>query len=143
LDGHRNCGICLEPEQTRSYNGRCPKCGGKLTVGVLHRVEELARRTAAEQPDGFPPFESIVPLAELIASVVGFGTASKRVQSIYLGLLEHLGNEFYIQREALEDDIAKASSQAVATAIVNMRRGIVRISPGYDGEFGRIMPVPA
>lgn len=143
LDGHRGCGICLQPEQTRAYGGRCPACGGKLTVGVLHRVEELARRTAAEQPERFPPFESLVPLAELIASIVGFGTASKRVQSIYHGLLERLGSEFHILREASEDDIARASSQAVASAIANMRRGIVRISPGYDGQFGRIMPVPA
>ena len=58
-------------------------------------------------------------------------------------LLERLGSEFHILREAPEDDIARVSSQAVATAIANMRRGIVRISPGYDGEFGRIMPVPA
>jgi uncharacterized protein (TIGR00375 family) len=143
LDGHRACGICLLPEQTRSHGGRCPKCGGKLTVGVLHRVEGLARRAAAEQPDGFPPFESLVPLAELIASVVGFGTASKRVQSVYHGLLETLGSEFHILRTAPESDIARASSTAVATAIANMRRGIVRISPGFDGEFGRIMPVPA
>jgi uncharacterized protein (TIGR00375 family) len=143
LDGHRGCGICLQPEQTRSHGGRCPKCGGKLTVGVLHRVEELARRTVAQQPDGFPPYESLVPLAELSASVVGCGTASKRVQSLYHGLLEGLGSEFHILRDAPEDDIARASSQAVATAIANMRRGIVRISPGYDGEFGRIMPVPA
>ena len=143
LDGHRDCGVCLEPVQTRSHGGRCPKCGGKLTVGVLHRVEELARRTVAEQPEGFPPFESIVPLVELIASVVGFGTASKRVQSVYFGLLESLGSEFYILRKAPEADIARASFGAVATAIINMRRGIIRISPGYDGEFGRIMPVPA
>lgn len=143
LDGHRACGICLQPEQTRSYGGRCPACGGKLTVGVLHRVEELARRSLAEQPDRFPPFESLVPLAELIASVVGFGTASKRVQSVYHGLLEGLGNEFHILRQATEADIAHASSQEVATAIVNMRRGIVRINPGYDGEFGKIMPVAA
>ena len=143
LDGHRDCGICLQPELTRSYDGRCPACGGKLTVGVLHRVEELARRTVAEQPDRFPPFESLVPLAEMIASIVGFGTASKRVQSVYHGLLESLGSEFHILREAPEDDIARASSQAVATAIANMRRGVVRISPGFDGEFGKIMPVPA
>jgi uncharacterized protein (TIGR00375 family) len=143
LDGHRDCGICLQPDETRSYLGRCPKCGGKLTVGVLHRVEELARRSADEQPDGFPSFESIVPLVELIASIVGFGTASKRVQSVYFGLLESLGSEFYILRQAPESDIARASSPAVATAIVNMRKGIVRISPGYDGEFGKIMPVPA
>jgi len=143
LDGHRGCHICLQPEETRSYNGRCPKCGGKLTVGVLHRVEELARRTPAEQPDRFPSFESIVPLVELIASIVGFGSASKRVQSVYFGLLENLGSEFHILREAPEEGIARASSQAVATAIVNMRKGIVRISPGFDGEFGKIMPVPA
>jgi uncharacterized protein (TIGR00375 family) len=143
LDGHRDCGICFQPEQTRTHGGRCPTCGGKLTVGVLHRVEELARRTVADQPDGFPPFESIVPLAEVIGSIVGFGTASKRVQSVYHGLLESLGSEFYILRNAPDGDIARASSQAVATAIVNMRRGLVRISPGYDGEFGKIMPVPA
>ena len=143
LDGHRACGICLQPAETRSHGGRCPACGGKLTVGVLHRVEELARRTTAEQPEGFPPFESIVPLAELISSVLGFGTASKRVQSVYLGLLEQVGSEFHILRQAAEEDIARASSPAVATAIANMRRGVVQISPGYDGEFGRIIPVPA
>lgn len=143
LDGHRDCQVCLQPAETRSYGGRCPKCGGKLTVGVLHRLEELARRTVDEQPDGFPSFESIVPLVELVASIVGFGTASKRVQSVYFGLLESLGSEFHILREAAEADIARASSQAVATAIINMRKGIVRISPGYDGEFGKIMPVPA
>jgi uncharacterized protein (TIGR00375 family) len=142
LDGHRDCGICLQPEQTRSLGGRCPECGGKLTVGVLHRVEELARRRVAEQPPGFPPFESIVPLVELIASVAGCGAASKRVQATYHGLLERLGNELHILREAPESAIAAASSQAVATAIANMRRGLVRINPGFDGEFGRIMPVP-
>jgi len=143
LDGHRNCNICLQPEETRSYNGRCPKCGGKLTVGVLHRLEQLARRTVADQPDRFPPFESIVPLVELIAAIVGFGATSKRVQALYFSLLEQLGSEFHILRQAAEEEIARASSQAVAMAIVNMRKGIVRISPGYDGEFGKIMPVPA
>jgi uncharacterized protein (TIGR00375 family) len=143
LDGHRNCGVCLHPEETRAYNGRCPKCGGRLTVGVLHRVEELSRRMTDEEPKSFPPFESIVPLLELIASIAGFGTTSKRVQSIYFGLLERLGSEFYILRKAPECDIVQASSQAVATAIINMRRGIVQITPGYDGEFGKIIPVPA
>jgi PHP family Zn ribbon phosphoesterase len=143
LDGHRDCGVCLQPAETRAYGGRCPKCGGRLTVGVLHRVEELARRTVDEQPDGFPPYESIVPLAELIASVLGFGTASKRVQSVYMALLESVGSEFHVLRTAQEEVIARASSQAVATAIVNMRRGIVRISPGFDGEFGKVLPVPS
>lgn len=141
LDGHRDCHVCCQPEETRSFGGRCPKCGGKLTVGVLHRVEELASRSVVPQSERFPPFESIVPLLELVASVEGVGTASKRVQSRYFSLLETLGSEFFILRQAPEEDIARASSQAVATAISNMRKGLVRISPGYDGEFGKILPV--
>ena len=143
LDGHRDCGICLEPEQTRSYGGRCPVCGGKLTVGVLHRVEELATRAAAEQDQRFPPFESLVPLAEIVAATLGFGVASKRVQALYFSLLEGVGSEFHILRQATEGDIAGASSPGVARAVVNMRKGIVQISPGYDGVFGRILPVPS
>ena len=143
LDGHRDCGICLEPQQSRSYGGRCPVCGGKLTVGVLHRVEELATRTAADRDERFPPFESLVPLVEVVAATLGFGVASKRVQSMYFNLLERIGSEFHVLRQATGEDIAGASSPGVAKSIVNMRRGIVQISPGYDGVFGRILPVPS
>ncbi|MBO0809762.1 MAG: AAA family ATPase, partial [Actinobacteria bacterium] len=50
LDGHRRCGICCEPEATRGYGGNCPECGKPLTVGVLHRVAELADRPAGYRP---------------------------------------------------------------------------------------------
>jgi len=143
LDGHRGCKVCLQPEQTHLYQGRCPQCGGKITVGVLHRLEQLADRSAGTIPAGFPPFESIIPLAELLAAVLGVGAASKRVQSHYFGLLESVGSELHILRNAPEELLAQLSSADIAAAIGNMRRGIVRISPGYDGVFGRIMPVPA
>ena len=42
FDGHRNCKVQWEPSKTRAASGLCPVCGKKLTVGVLHRVEELA-----------------------------------------------------------------------------------------------------
>lgn len=143
LDGHRGCKVCLQPEQTHLYQGRCPQCGGKITVGVLHRLEQLAERSADAIPAGFPPFESIIPLAELLAAVLGVGAASKRVQSHYFGLLESVGSELHILRNAPEELLAQLSLTDIAAAIGNMRRGIVRISPGYDGVFGRIMPVPA
>lgn len=44
LDGHRKCGLCLTPAETEKYNGICPVCGKKITVGVSHRVEQLADR---------------------------------------------------------------------------------------------------
>lgn len=44
LDGHRNCGVCLTPEETLRLDGKCPVCGRKLTIGVEHRVCALSHR---------------------------------------------------------------------------------------------------
>ena len=42
FDGHRKCHICLSPVEAERLGGKCPVCGKKLTVGVDHRVEQLA-----------------------------------------------------------------------------------------------------
>ncbi|MFZ5366093.1 MAG: endonuclease Q family protein [Patescibacteria group bacterium] len=42
--GHRNCNVRQSPEETRRLGEVCPVCGKHLTVGVMHRVEELATR---------------------------------------------------------------------------------------------------
>ena len=44
FDGHRKCGLSLKPSDTINNEGICPVCGGRITVGVLHRVEALADR---------------------------------------------------------------------------------------------------
>jgi len=46
--GHRNCGIKQTPSETKQKGVICPVCGKKLTVGVMHRVEQLAGRTEEE-----------------------------------------------------------------------------------------------
>jgi PHP family Zn ribbon phosphoesterase len=50
LDGHRKCGVRLEPKETRAGGGRCPVCGEPVTVGVEHRVEILADRSEPIPP---------------------------------------------------------------------------------------------
>ena len=65
LDGHRNCGVCLTPAEAAALGGVCPVCGKKLTIGVEHRVEELADRPAGFRPEGAKPFECLAPLPEL------------------------------------------------------------------------------
>jgi len=57
-DGHRDCGVCLEPAETRKAGGLCPVCGRPLTVGVLHRVMELAKRSEPYYPPGSPKVHS-------------------------------------------------------------------------------------
>src|SRR5690606_15407316 len=51
-DGHRKCGVRLEPAETRERGGLCPVCGKPLTVGVLSRVEDLADRPEGYRPSG-------------------------------------------------------------------------------------------
>jgi len=138
LDGHRKCGVCLSPDQTRAAGGLCPVCGKKLTVGVLHRVELLADRAEGERPPGARAYESLIPLTEIIGSAVGVGPTSKRVAGIYERLLERLGPELHILREASVDAICEAGVPAVGEGVRRMRSGQVHIQPGYDGQYGRI-----
>ena len=138
FDGHRNCQLCLKPSETLATDGRCPVCGKKLTIGVLHRVEDLADREEGFRPAHARPFESIVPLPEVIAASIGFTPASAKVQTRYSALLHHLGPEFTILREAPLEEIAHAAGPSVAEGIRRMRAGEVTVSPGYDGEYGKI-----
>jgi uncharacterized protein (TIGR00375 family) len=137
-DGHRACGVRLSPSETIAGNYRCPACGGKVTVGVLHRMELLADRPEGTRPDQAPPFLSVIPLQDLIGGALGVGSATKRAQGIYFDLLQRVGNEFHVLLEAPLQAIGDASSPVIADCIGDMRRGAVEIDPGYDGLFGKV-----
>jgi len=137
-DGHRSCEVSLPPKETLRYNGICPACGKKLTIGVMHRVEKLADRVEGFRPADKPPFYSIIPLPEIIAEALNVGPMSKKVDAMYQGLLGSIGNEFSILMDAPLTDIGTASSPRLADAIEKMRAGDVSIAPGYDGQFGKI-----
>ena len=138
LDGHRSCGVCLTPEETLARGGLCPVCGKKLTVGVEHRVEELAARPAGFRPPEAKPFESLAPLPEVIAASTGFSPAGKKTAAVYETLLGALGPEFRILREASIADIAQAAGPLVAEGIRRLRRGQVELRAGFDGAYGAI-----
>lgn len=136
LDGHRNCECCLEPAQTEALDGRCPVCGRKLTVGVLHRVEELADR---DEPIPCPkPFESLMPLPELLGNCLHTSAASKKAQAAYFEMLKRYGSEFYILRELPVETAGREAGFAVGEALRRLRAGEVKRVAGYDGEYGKI-----
>ncbi len=135
-DGHRNCEVCLTPEETILKAGNCPVCGRKVTVGVLHRVIELADRPAGFKPADFFPYESLVPLREIIGSAIHSGVASRKVEGLYFELLRSLGPELTVLRETELADIAKVSGVLVAEGIRRLRVGEVSVQPGYDGAYG-------
>ena len=138
FDGHRKCDICWKPVQTLDANEICPVCGRKLTVGVLHRVEKLADRAEGDRPDVAMPYENLIPLPEIIGSVLQVGPTSKRVQSVYEQMLATHGAELKILRELPIEEIAKTGDPLIAEGIRRMREGEVHIDPGYDGVYGKI-----
>ncbi len=138
FDGHRACKQCLSPSEAEQAEGRCPLCGRKLTTGVLHRVEQLADREEGFILPGARPFESLIPLPEVIASSLGGSAGGTRTMAQYETMLRELGPEFYILREAPLADIEALAGSCLAEGIRRMRCGEVKRIPGYDGEYGKI-----
>ncbi len=138
LDGHRNCGICFTPSETAAQEGRCPVCGKKLTVGVEHRVEELADRPAGFRPDRAKPFESLAPLPEVISASEGGSPTGKKTMELYEQMLGILGPEFYILRQVPIEDVERIAGPCVAEGIRRLRLGQVERKAGFDGEYGTI-----
>jgi uncharacterized protein (TIGR00375 family) len=137
-DGHRNCQQRMSPEETISKDGKCPQCGKKVTVGVLHRVSVLADRKRGFEPKNKFGFESIIPLAEIIAGIHSCGVNTKKVTQEYMGLLETFGSELYILRKCPVSDLKAAGFETLSTGLDRMRTGQVSVTEGYDGEFGII-----
>jgi ATP-dependent DNA helicase UvrD/PcrA len=138
LDGHRKCGIRFEPAQSREHLGTCPECGKPLTIGVLHRVAELADRPAGYQPPGAPGFTNLVQLPQIVGEIMAVGPKSKKVGAEVDRLVAALGPELGILTEADIDDVRRAGGGLLAEAVARLRRGEVRREAGYDGEYGVI-----
>jgi len=141
-DGHRQCGVISSPSQTKASQYLCPNCHKKLTIGVMHRVEELADR-----PEGFIPKKAIpsihlIPLEEVIAEALGVRVGTKAVEAEYERLTERGGSEFQILLNATPDELASFVPARTLEGIIRMRQGKVSIIPGHDGVYGKISLFP-
>lgn len=143
LDGHRACGVRWEPQETLAHGGLCSVCGKPVTVGVMHRVEQLADRPVGGRPPRTPPYYSLVPLPELLGEMLGTGPASKQVEAEYFRLLGRLGPELEILLTVPLEEIRAVGGERLAEGIGRMRRGEVEAVGGYDGEYGVIRVFPA
>lgn len=137
-DGHRSCGICYSPEQTREKDYLCPVCGKNLVVGVMHRVEALADRPVGYIPERAVPALHLVPLEEVLGEVYAVGVQSKRIQKEYLRLIERGGSEFRILMDLSEEELRAFMEDRLADGIMQVRRGQVQVKPGYDGVYGQV-----
>lgn len=135
--GHKKCGVSIPPPESRRLANICPKCGKKLTIGVLQRVEELADRPEGYVPAGAIPFKRLLPLYEVLSFATGVNRLyAKSVIALQDKLISSFGNELTVLLETPEVELARVIPPRVAEALVASREGRVNVTPGYDGVYG-------
>lgn len=138
--GHRNCHVTLSPKEAIKLGNICPVCRKKLTKGVEQRVEELADRPAGFKPEKCIGYLHLLPLSEIIAAVLGVDSPStQNVWSIYNKLVKNFGNEYSVLIDASPEELAKVAEPKIAEAILKVRKNSVKVIPGYDGVYGRLI----
>ncbi|MGE5598407.1 MAG: UvrD-helicase domain-containing protein, partial [Bacteroidota bacterium] len=137
-DGHRNCGVCWHPRETASAGGICRVCGRPVTIGVLHRAMALADRPEDYRPQEAPPYTALVPLLEVLAEVMGTSPASGKIRDLYERLVDAVGPEIHLLREADLRELSRVGGPLVAEAVRRVRAGEIEFRPGFDGEYGAL-----
>jgi uncharacterized protein (TIGR00375 family) len=138
--GHRNCNVSFSPQEAIKLGNICPVCRRKLTKGVEQRVEELADRPYGFRPNGAIGFMHLLPLSEIIATVLRVDSPStQQVWSIYNRLVGKFGDEYSVLIDASREALSEVVDAKIAEAIVNVREGRVKVRPGYDGVYGQLI----
>ena len=136
FDGHRNCNINIGPKEALKHKNICPICKRPLTIGVLHRVEELADRPEGFKPKHAKPFRRMIPLSEIVSGIYKTTPSAKKTWTEYNALLKTFGSEYEILFKASFEELKKVTSEKIAQAIIENRGGKIKVIPGYDGVYG-------
>jgi uncharacterized protein (TIGR00375 family) len=140
LTGHRNCHVSFSSQEALKFGNICPVCRKRLTKGVEQRVEELADRPMGFKPENAVDFIHLLPLSEILQTVLTVDSpTAQRVWSVYNKLIGKFGCEYSILLDVSEEDLDSVAGKEIARAIVRVREGSVRVIPGYDGVYGRMI----
>ncbi|MBM7569757.1 endonuclease Q family protein [Aquibacillus albus] len=129
LLGKYNRTVCAECFQVVKAESGCICGSTKVVKGVRDRINEL--KDTSESPDCRAPYIYQVPL-EYIPSL-GPKTYNK--------LLARFGTEMKILHEATESELKEVVKDNIASAIVGMRKGVLPITAGGGGKYGKVSPI--
>ena len=147
--GHRKCGVSYGSADLQRHGPACPVCGRRLTLGVLHRVNEVSgspfddafapdRDGFIRVDDGGPPYARLIPLREIIAAAKGVGVNTRTVMRTYSAITDAIGSELDALLWASASDLEAAAEGPVSRAILQARTGQVKVTPGFDGQYGSV-----
>lgn len=119
--------------EAESYGWRCPHDKGRIKIGVRDRAEKMS---TLSNPQPRPPYLKMIPLAEVIASVLGVASpVAKKCSGVYSAFITAFDNEISVLLDVSPEELAEVSP-GVATAISHLREGQVTLSPGGGGKYG-------
>jgi DNA helicase II / ATP-dependent DNA helicase PcrA len=136
-DGHRKCGISLSAYNAEHQKNICNVCGKPLTLGVAHRVQQLADKSLTVAALTTPAFKYVVPLPEMFAEILGYGEESNKVKHAYTKAISTFGNEFNLLLNAPLQDVER-HNRLLAIAVNSLRQSKINSIPGYDGIYGSV-----
>lgn len=149
--GHRNCGVVQTPQETAKNGAICPVCRRELTVGVMHRVEELANLPESnyiQEKDAYgtvwlkdkkgnrPSYVNLVPLLEILSEALAAGVSTQAVTTMYDNLVSQFGSEHEVLLRSPLEKIESVFGVTIAEGIQKVRERTIHINPGYDNTYG-------
>lgn len=111
------CGRCKTPYDST----QCPEGHGRLATGSRDWLEEIADRAEPAALPNTPRFRMYVPLRELLCEFLNVGKSSQKPALLQEQLLRTVGHERDILTKVSFEEIAAASSDSLAHAIVSQR----------------------
>lgn len=132
-----SCYKIINPDIARQNKMRC-ECGGRIKKGVDFRISEIADYDEPKHPNFRPKYVHLMPLAELIATVLDKGVTTKTVQSRWQKLIDVFGTEIDVLISVSLDEIRKIDS-TIAGIIESFRKGTIDVVPGGGGQYGKIL----
>jgi PHP family Zn ribbon phosphoesterase len=138
-DGHRLCKIRFSPQESKKNNFLCPVCGKKVTIGVMSRIEKLAKRSSDFSDPKRPSFKMTPPFLELLAQIYQTQPTTKKVLGKYLEIVQKFGSELEILTNNYDKEKMKEEEPLIFQALEKVYQGEVILDAGYDGEYGKVI----
>ncbi len=127
---HRTfCEICNYTSDSNPPVYKCEKCGSdKIVKGVFDRIVEIGDYQQSFSPPHRPPYYHQIPL-EFVPGI-GKKTLNK--------LFNYFGTEMNILHKASYQEISQVVGFKIAQNIILARKGLLKLSPGGGGRYGKV-----
>ena len=130
------CYKLIDPLIAKENKMKC-SCGGTIKKGVDFRISEIADYKEPKHPDFRARYVHLMPLAEIIATILDKGITTKTVQARWQKLIDNFNTEIDVLINVPLENIKKVDS-VIAPAIESFRNNSVDVIPGGGGKYGQI-----